>query len=307
MKKVCFALLFSLLAFAALLFLSDNTLTAHAVNDLGYEVERLDTAITVKGQTVPADSLKITVTLSNNTGYCNAGIRFPYDASALSVIMDENKNPPRPLAVAGPALNSLMHEESDNIINGIAFVAVAITGMENNTEDGDLITFFLEVSDNSHTLDDYDIDDILFPLEIEDYQDEMQTPIVPQEPTTFEYTTPISYTFMLGDISGDGYISIDDVQLLVQLVNSVTGNELDVDGTYTVSSTTYPGLYISINGTPTLVLRVADVNFDMIVDIDDAWDLLAYYTEVIVSGQPYDGEIGQMQTHVTYIIQFSTN
>lgn len=123
----------------------------------------------------------------------------------------------------------------------------------------------------------------------------------------FSYTVANSYTFMLGDINGDGYISIDDVQLLVQLVNSVTGNELDVDGTYTVSSTTYPGLYISINGTPTLVLRVADVNFDMIVDIDDAWDLLAYYTEVIVSGQPYDGEIGQMQTHVTYIIQFSTN
>lgn len=53
------------------------------------------------------------------------------------------------------------------------------------------------------------------------------------------------------------------------------------------------------------MLRVADVNFDMVVDIDDAWDVLAYYSEHIVSGQPYNGEIGEMQTHITYIVQFS--
>lgn len=47
-------------------------------------------------------------------------------------------------------------------------------------------------------------------------------------------------------------------------------------------------------------LRVADVNFDMVVDIDDAWDVLAYYSEHIVSGQPYNGEIGKYR-HILHI------
>lgn len=304
MKQVIKCLGFAFFCCILALILKTPSIRAFASVDFGTRVEVIGSIPPGSDPALEIGDIKVTVTVENNSGFMAGAMSSSFSTQDFTLVYKNNGNILGGNCEIGSAHGGYV---TDNPEDGN--VSIGFLGLEDDDSTGDLFCYYLRPI--SSTFDYMDIGASLNGLEVDNLVGENNAPVTYVEPDTFEYTLPISYTvansytFMLGDINGDGYISIDDVQLLVQLVNSVTGNELDVDGTYSVSSTTYPGLYISINGTPTLVLRVADVNFDMIVDIDDAWDLLAYYTEVVVSGQPYDGEIGQMQTHIKYIIQFS--
>ena len=59
-----------------------------------------------------------------------------------------------------------------------------------------------------------------------------------------------------------------------------------------------------INGNRTLVLKVADVDYDNDIDSDDASLLLSYYIR-IMSGHTWNGDIGSIIHTETSIIMYS--
>lgn len=303
MKRVIKYLGVALICGVLALILKTPSIRAYATVDFGTRVEVLDSDATAGNSLLQAGDIKVTVTVENNTGFSAGGFASCYSTSAFSLVYDGNT----PLYDTGPVADALGGYLTYNDEAGR--VSVGMACLDDTDLTGDFFYYYLRPL--SSTYDYMTIGDDLFGIDVDSIRNESASPVPYTEPMTFEYTLPISYTvatpytFMLGDVNGDGHVAVEDIQLILQLINSNGGNPLDVDGTYTVSSTTYPGLYISINGTPTLVLRVADVDFDGDIDEDDAYDVLAYYTEHIVSGAPYNGEIGEMQTHITYIIVFS--
>lgn len=304
MKQVIKCLGFAFFCSILALILKTPSIHAFASVDFGTRVEVIDSIPPGSDPALEIGDIKVTVTVENNSGFMAGGMSSSFSTQVFTLVYKNNGKILGGNCEIGSAHNGYVTDHPE-----IGRVSIGFLGYEEDDSTGDLFCYYLRPI--SSTFDYMDIGTSLYGLDVNELKGEHGVSVPYVEPTTFEYTLPISYTvsssytFMLGDVNGDGYITVEDVQLLVQLYHISQTEELDVDGTYTVSSTTYPGLYISINGTPTLVLRVADVNRDCVINEDDAWDLLAYYTEVVVSGQPYDGEIGQMQTHIKYIIQFS--
>lgn len=306
MKQVIKCLGFAFFCCILALILKTPSIRAFASVEFGSRIEVVDSIPPGSDPTLQIGDIKITVTILNNTGIACGGVSFNHSSNDLSLLYEYDK-PNKILAYpVDVGINIIQHITDYGNEEGLS---VGFMSSISVTDTGDFFYYYVRPKNN--TFDYTNMEDYVYGVIVDRIVETDNTLVQYTVPDTFEYILPISYTvanpytFMLGDINGDGYVTVEDVQLLVQLYHISQTEELDVDGTYTVSSTTYPGLYISINGTPTLVLRVADVNRDCVINEDDAWDLLAYYTEVVVSGQPYDGEIGQMQTHIKYIIQFS--
>lgn len=307
MKKNVITVLLCMLTFALLLAYKPNTIRAFAANDFVVTVQEIETSFTINGENIYAGDLKVTISLTNNMGFVGIGFACPYTVSALDGVCYSNSSH-SPVVIRGSLINGLSSFFDFNLNDGL--FSIAISSIDVVTEDGDIVSFFLRPHPNV-SIEPDNIQNLIAPLdfdEFDDGEDEYSTNYtVPEE---FEYTVAIPYSFYLGDIDGtvsnNGYrIGLLDVQKLLQMINSYDGT-LYVTATDTnFSQTDYPGLYVMINNVPTLELRVADVNFDGIIDSTDHALLLDYYVSCIIGLEP-EGEIGQLQTHVTYVVQYST-
>ena len=128
-------------------------------------------------------------------------------------------------------------------------------------------------------------------------------------PEDFLYTTPVSYSYVLGNADGsnDGVVSIEDVQVIYMLID--TYGELlvgePVTGLTYSANSFYAGLFLQINGIYTLSLEIADVNQDGYVNNADVSAVFSYYINNVALLDPYSTPIGQTQTQITYFVAFS--
>ncbi|MBQ6040726.1 MAG: hypothetical protein IJL32_08150 [Oscillospiraceae bacterium] len=305
MKKKVLTALFCIVSFALLLACKPIAIRAYAVNDFGMTVQEIETPFTLNNTSVYAGDYKVTISVSNNNGIAAAGIYCPFSNSAFSPICISDHT--HPLVSLGTVLTGVpyLSAYSTNLDNfGLSF-----STLSNITGNGDLFSFYLRPNPNA-SITPENITELISQIVVDEIYDEDEEPLSYTIPTEFEYTVAIPYSFYLGDIDGtvsnNGYrIGLLDVQKLLQMINSYDGT-LYVTATDTnFSQTDYPGLYVMINNVPTLELRVADVNFDGIIDSTDHALLLDYYVDCIIGLEP-EGEIGQLQTHVTYVVQYST-
>jgi len=125
----------------------------------------------------------------------------------------------------------------------------------------------------------------------------------------FKYFVPVSYNFKLGNINGDDNITVADAQNILLMLSAYQGVlTTDTETNVFDNDPNFSGLFIEINGVSTLVLQVADVNFDGIIDTTDASLVLQYAVDE-VSGTPHppaeECQIGQPQNRVLYILCFT--
>lgn len=308
MKKKVLTALFCMFSLALLLACKPITIHACAANDLEVTIQEVETPTTISGVSIYTGDLKVTISISNNIGFAEMSFRFPFDTSSLTGISVSN-SPSVALVIPGSIISGASCVCIFNHNDPTVGLGISISSFDNISSDGDLLSFFLRPNPNV-SIEPEDIIELISPIDMESIIDEDDQDAPYTIPEEFEYTVAIPYSFYLGDIDGtvsnNGYrIGLLDVQKLLQMINSYDGT-LYVTATDTnFSQTDYPGLYVMINNVPTLELRVADVNFDGIIDSTDHALLLDYYVDCIIGLEP-EGEIGQLQTHVTYVVQYST-
>jgi hypothetical protein len=252
--------------------------------------------------------LKVTLTISNNSGYGLAGFYCDSNPSKVEpVTYTSGVDAGDRVTVYGAAASGLSYYDAYNPTTGRMAFGCYGNGVTNNSNDDDIVTYYLKPKANVDITNE-SIENLIYAPGVNSLKKANGTVLSYSLPTTFTYTeSSISYSYVLGDLDGNGEVTVEDAQLLDLLVDTY-GPVIAIDATdtgLTYSSTTpYQGLFISIDGVETLVLCVADVNFDGVVDGTDQHLVLVYYVNVIVSGQSYSGEIGETQTKVTYVIDF---
>ena len=295
-----------------------QSIHAFAAYEYGYRLEEVESDIT--NLNVLSGDIKCTLTLSNNSaGYNTSGIRFKFDKTKFTVVCKNNQLPATITGPAGQGLTLSMNVNYEPIYEdeNIGIFGLGSMGEDINDSNGDVISFFLRKIPNAfsgtESITDYifqpEIDTLglmisgspnVYPTyEIDDY---------------FEYTQIVNYSYCLGDINGDDIVDLYDAQTVMNMItafqnaypNAVFTTDEDVANLFQYDSSggNYNGLYVMINGNRTLVLKVADVDYDNDIDSDDASLLLSYYIR-IMSGHTWNGDIGSIIHTETSIIMYS--
>ncbi|MBR3043259.1 MAG: hypothetical protein IKI45_02100 [Oscillospiraceae bacterium] len=294
-----------------------QSIHAFATYEYSYRLEEVESDIT--NLNVVAGDIKCTLSLSNNSsGYNLSGVRFKFDKTKFTVVYNNAQKPSKIIgdAAAGLTVAVEVNLNSQYDPENIGIFGFGTMGTDTNDCDGDVISFFLRKIPNAFSEND-SISNYIYKPEIEDLGCQISG-----SPTQypdyevddyFEYTKVVSYSYCLGDINGDGVVDLYDAQIgthmLTAFHNAYPNTEFTTDANvtnlfpYVSSGGDYNGLYIMINGNRTLVLKVADVDYDNDIDSDDTSLLLSYYLR-IMSGLTWDGDIGSTIHTETSIIVY---
>ena len=283
---------------------------AFASCDLNTSIEVVDTEIDNDEMHIMLGDIKVSYVLANNYGYTNFCARFNYNPSKLQVV--KQKNSWQAAFTIGDAGEGQSFTFIDNHSSGILGFS---TMGDFNSQSDDLVSVYFRPIPNAISETDQ-ISDLIYAPEIETLLD-----LSNQHPNTddpsgavdytiseqFEYFVPVSYSFKLGNINGDDNITVADAQNILLMLSAYQGVlTTDTETNVFDNDPNFSGLFIEINGVSTLVLQVADVNFDGIIDTTDASLVLQYVVEG-VSGTPHPDEcqIGEVQTRVKYFLCFT--
>lgn len=312
MKKII--TFFTVAILTTLAFCSLNCLKANAFGNYQFftKVEEVQTNSSNNKRDLYAGDIKLTFVVSNNSGFSGFGFRFLVDHNCFTVV--HNKNTNQPYYELGEAASGFMTVVSINTStsNPHTIIGTALLSSEASTEDGDIISVYLRPIPSAFT-NGKNVTDCIHKPEIEEFILDNNSINPSDEPLdytisdTFEYYDAVSLTYMLGDVDGNDIINAGDAQIVLNIIQAYqatgTGNlTTDVEN-IDLSGINCNGLYITYNGTTILLLQVSDVNFDGIIDMDDAVEILDYYTQAMSGNNP-DSPIGTMMTTVKYIMSF---
>lgn len=234
-----------------------------------------------------------------------------YNNQKLSVVYNGNNQPAHQ---KGRAIDDLYSAfiVNTNYDTGRGCIAIGTMGTNVEFDSGDIISVYFRPIPNMVNDSDL-ITDLVYSPQIQalslnnNHLNPDAQPIEYEISETFEYYDAVSYSFNLGNINGDGSITVADAQNILLMLSAYQGVlTTDTETNVFDNDPNFSGLFIEINGVSTLVLHVADVNFDGIIDTTDASLVLQYVAEG-VSGTPHPDEcqIGEEQTRVKYFLCFT--
>ncbi|MBQ3138261.1 MAG: hypothetical protein IJB68_01960 [Ruminococcus sp.] len=141
MKKIISALTATTMVATTLVSTSASALSIPLSNQYSLTTSTVEDNIVVEGITIPAGSLSVTINISNNTGFSASTLEIAI-GDAYEAIVDE-----RGMLVIENG--SVLNDTHVSGAVGEEYVFVATASAEDNTADGDVLTFF--VSDNGGT------------------------------------------------------------------------------------------------------------------------------------------------------------
>lgn len=338
MKKAISSLLLSAMMLASAQPLQVNAAASGAV--LTTRSERLTVAETVENaegqlQEVPAGTLKVSIVISNNPGIGPCGIGIPFDPTKLEVVLDKD-HPSHPLVSRGPAsagLNpyysynySVLDPSKNNNKKGtLSFGALAT---KINKKNDVIVSFYLKARPNVN-LNNYSIKDLVTPPVVDRIVTPDNTVVQHTEPKKIEVsgtalpkdtaaaaqnaTTVVDYKYVLGDVDGDGKITLKDAQAACCLIYDEQKDDyisLDVNTQLPYNAANASALYKGVFVTTDYFaeahrceLKVADVDKNGVVNMADSKLILRYYTNTIVSGNGYGNPygLGQIVNHTVKV------
>lgn len=129
-------------------------------------------------------------------------------------------------------------------------------------------------------------------------------------------TTVVDYKYKLGDVDGDGKISLEDAQACCSLIYDAKKDDyisLNVNQQLSYednASALFKGVFVSTDyygDAKRCELKVADIDKNGVVNFDDARLILRYYTNVGVSGNGYGNPygLGKVIEHKTNSAKFN--
>lgn len=310
MKKTIIAIMLSCISMFIIIKYNHSGIRAYAVSEFNLVVEEIDSDSVInnsKMEILPGD-FKVTFHVSGNTGFAIGGVAFPFNNQKLAIVYQKNVHTPACIKydlldglTTTFLVNTAYKGDPHTTCIGMGFI-----GTHNNQGDGDIISFFLRPIPNMVNSTD-SISDLIYSPDIESVSTNQSIPLEYDLSETFEYYDAVSYSFILGNINGDGNITVADAQNILLMLSAYQGVlTTDTETNVFDNDPNFSGLFIEINGVSTLVLQVADVNFDGIIDTTDASLVLQYVAEG-VSGTPHPDEcqIGLLQNRVLYILCFT--
>ena len=148
MKKIILTALFCILSFVLLLASKPVSIRAHAANDFEVAVQQVEIPFTINNTSIYAGDLKVTISITNNTGFSSLSFNNPFDTASLTGVC-HNNSVFNPVTIAEELLVGKSYASS-YANNGFG---IAFTSMSDITENGKLVSFFLQqVSRHQTTL-----------------------------------------------------------------------------------------------------------------------------------------------------------
>jgi hypothetical protein len=246
----------------------------------------------VHGNTMIAEGdYAITVYITNNTGFAAVGFRVYYNTDLVEPLL---YNTFKVVHRDGPAADGINIASSHN--SNIGMIGFGGMGSENSTTDGAIITYYVR------PLQGFDIDedenDIVVGYETERWLDVDADPVVPSVQNTVKVHHYVETFYCIyGDINNDGYITVEDAQILDEIVSDYDPINMD---DYTIIYE-YGVLHNTVNGN--YLIAVGDVDQDEDIDEADAIAILDYYTQYIVYNQ--NGYTGLIGTTAYYYVEYT--
>lgn len=238
--------------------------------------------------TIPAGTIKVTLWIDSNQGFSSSGLSIPFDSSKCTVKM-KNGQCLYHVEKAGKGITwktSVNYDVKDTKGNqGFSgLVGFGTIGTDPCTNSGPMISVYLEPK-SGVDLSNEKISDLLGTVQVNKFLDPRTNPVKHEEPKSIivigitpkkeEIKTEIKYT--VGDVNGDEKINVVDAQLICNMIK----NPIDMASKKGLS---------------------ADVDGNGVVNIDDAFEILDYYSNVGVSyNSTSNTRIGQTKT--AYIIK----
>ncbi len=281
MKKI----LFGFFLFGLAMFCMPKTIHASATNSISFYTTETEVfaGYTMGSYQIPSDSnhyFKISVFIegiSSTNGFASISMTVPYDNTNFQAVSSQPNDPngDYPVYVLGPALTGVSpHGTSNNSVGLFAFSALGTL----NNDDGELFSFLLRTSSNNTPETEVNLQALLEEdkdslVEVEDDGNGNDIPVI--------YDHDFVYYYILGDIDGDGYVTLDDAQNLYRIATKIANGNAHTyeEAIALLTDLDFDGMYIT-DHTAALrfIMEVGDVNFDGILDEDDAFDILDYYT-----------------------------
>lgn len=233
--------------------------------------------------TMPKGTIKATLHIDKNQGFSLSGLSIPFDSTKCTV---KTKNGQYLYHVEDAGEGIIWSVSvNDNVSNKAknqgysGLVAFSSMGTELNNKSGDMISVYLEPK-NGIDLSKEKMSDLFGTVNVDKFLDPKTEPVKHEEPKSIivigitpqkdEIKTEIKY--MVGDVNGDRKINVADSQLICNMIK----NPIDM--------TSKAGLCADVDGNGT-------------VTIDDAFELLDYYSNVGVSYNSYShNRIGKMKS-----------
>lgn len=298
-----------------------SSLTAYATNNTldvvvkcitSDEASYYNSHMTPSSVQCAAGDYAVSLVISDNTGFAATGYRIKYNTSFGTPRTYMSGTTVRPIYCKGTVFNDtpLTVIPSVNLSSGI--LGYATIGGTNEIDSGVILTFFIQpiqqltVSQEQGLITEHGIDKWL------DYQTNAVQTHVTNGYTLYSYSSGTPYTtWIIGDIDHDGYITAADAQWIYILYTdyTVTGDQIiytaEYIGTYIIDLS--PSSPVTVDAI--YVATVCDVNEDGVIDVEDAMDVLTYYT-TYVTGQgnlnDYTGIIGTSTgLYTEYSVTFS--
>lgn len=330
LKKISVTLLFMFMTVCLFCLTKANSINVYAESDPNNNfyctIEEVEVANPTRG--IDIGDFKLSVYIKNNLGMTNIGLQWKFNDNKLIVL---KQNPTTPLHDVGPACPAyatcrFKYDEEDPHFGIVSVGAMATEAVES---DGLLISFYLRPNSETFLATD-SIEDLVAQPYIDMIlnTDSNSPGYIPDSGhLSYEFesdvlcTTTVEYTYVLGNINGDvdnnlnGIVDLTDAQRILSMISAYQavhpGTEFTTSSyvgdvfVYNEQTGQYNGLFVEINGETVISLFVADVNFDNVIDSNDAALILDYYTDK-VSGLTPDSLIGTTRTAITYTASFAT-
>lgn len=290
MKRIIVSLIFACLSMFVICARGNANVQASAANnEFTLEVEKLTTALGNNADSPQAGDFRVTVNLSNSTGYAGFGFKLYY--SNNFVALTKTGQPKVAVQTSGNlGLLTICNVNAPN-----RFFAVSAASPTLIYNDGTVVTLYLRPV-NSSTLTEAQIQGMLTDFVV------VSMDALHQQSIT-DYSEAPGYTellpYMIGDITGDGLVNIADAIALMSALNNHS---------YTVSTAgnhfaSCYGMYVGENN-DYFIFAVGDVNGDGFINSGDTDDILEYYNDVYVAGFDYNGDIATTENY-TVPVTFS--
>ena len=238
-----------------------------------------------------AGDVRIGLRITNNTGYTTFACYLEYDADNYEIykMPAPSENLIYTLGPAGLGLSYLVTPANPNGTHPNR-ISISSSGSSDNTQDGEMIYFFLKLKPNANPNPSNQIVDgqvaMLCDSDATVYIDtDDHYTLEPEQ----EYQTIIFY-YMLGDINGDCEVDTVDSSILQQVLAYKQNNNVTIEQAFAHYSSTTGGMWTPEN---ILVLDVADANLNGSITSADATAIQSYY-QLILLEEPYTGPIGEM-------------
>jgi hypothetical protein len=232
------------------------------------------------GAKIEAGDYRVTVHISNNTGFGATGLNLTFDADKFEPRIYTKEGKEVPVVLQNKELFSINmpvgYNHDDHLVGWTTM------STEDLTENGDIASFFFYPKDETTVADITDLVQLnVFQWDTGGKDIVHVNPIVRKDGFFCRQTMPF------GDLDGDGEITHDDAVFALQLATALMNDDLTPDDLYFGDYYVFGTNRIQV----CTIAGLADINNDGEVDIADAQNLLVNYVESVMNSDAAAKEV----------------